>query len=384
MSNKMGRQAVIHCDKLQGNIQRIKSVLPTDVGIIAVVKGEAYGHGLRAMSKELSMNKNIKMLAVSSLEEARAIATVRQDILIMYPVYTSVIKQMMENDGMDECKKILEEKVIFTVGSAFEYKVYKELATQLGIKFRVHLRLDFQGGVRGFSKKEFNDNYEYMLEEDELRVCGLYAHVYSTYTEDTKAKKKDLEEYANCFNSLDPKYRNRLMVHMLTSPSFEEFPEYSFDAVRVGAAIYGMPTGYKKSTLNLECVMSISANIVNIVEENEGKSLDYTGQTRNITKVGLLPIGNWDIPHFFRGKECHLRVNGVLTTLAGEACMDTCCVDVSNVPNVAVGDTVYFLDEQPGITFEEKMKENGYSMSDCQMLYGGAGRLPKIYESKEV
>lgn len=379
----MGRQAIINCDKLQGNIERIKAVLPKEVGIIAVVKGEAYGHGLRAMSKELSMNKNIVMLAVSSLEEARAIATVRQDILIMYPVYTSVIKKMMGNDTSGDMKKILEEKVIFTVGSLFEFKVYKELASQMGIRFRVHLRLDFQGGVRGFSKKEFQENYHTMIETKELEVCGLYAHVYSTYSGDRKLKEEELQEYAEVFDTVGNKYKDRIMKHILTSPSFEEFPEYSFDAVRVGAALYGMPTGYKESNLKLDCVMSISANIVNIVEKEEDMSLDYSGQTRDIKKVGLLPIGNWDIPHFFRGDECRLRVNGVLTTLAGEACMDTCCVDVTNVPNVAVGDTVYFLDDQPGITFQDKMKENGYTMSDCQMLYVGAGRLPKIYSSEE-
>ena len=192
-----------------------------------------------------------------------------------------------------------------------------------------------------------------------------------------------MKEYEECFNSLPRECEGKIMRHLLTSPSFEEYSQYSFDAVRIGAALYGMPTGYKDSKLDLKCVMSITANIVNIVEEETSVSIDYSGQTKDVKKVALVPIGNWDIPHFFNGKETHVKLNGVLTTIAGEACMDTCCVDISNVPDVVEGDTVYFMDDQPGITFEEKMKENGYDMNDCQMLYVGVGRLPKIYENAE-
>lgn len=382
MDRKMGRQAVIDCKKLHGNLHQIKSVLPKECGIIAVVKGNAYGHDLCLMAEELSKNKNVTMLAVSSFEEACAIGTVRQDILIMYPVYIPVIKKMMQESDAEEIKKLLQEKFIFTVGNANEYKVYQELAQQLGICFRVHLRLDFQGGVRGFSKEEFKDIHR-ILDGKELQVCGIYAHIYSTYGTDRALKEKELEEYAACFRSLPSSCDGKVMKHLLSTPAFEEFPEYSFDAVRIGAAIYGMPTGYEESRLHLDCVMKISANIVRIVETREGVSIDYSGKENNAKKIALLPIGNWDIPHFFNGRVCHVRVNGVLTEITGEPCMDTCCVDVTNVPEVQVGDTVYFMDDQPEITFQDKMEENGYDINDCQMLYVGVGRLPKIYENEK-
>lgn len=385
MSNKLGRQAIIDCGKLHENIAQIKSVLPEQTGIIAVVKGDAYGHDIRIMAKELSMDRNVTMLAVSSLEEARAISTVRQDILVMYPVYISVIRNMMQENNFEENKKLIQEKFIFTIGNLKEYNLYKGLAQQFGISFRIHLRLDFQGGVKGFSKAEYeNININEILNDRELRVCGIYAHVYSTYSDDRTLKINELEEYATCFRSLPDNYADnseyKIMKHLLTTPCFEEFPQYCFDAVRIGAAIYGMPVGYSRSRLNLDCIMKISANIVRIVNEEEDVSIDYSGHESNAKKIALVPIGNWDIPHFFNGSECHVRVNGVLTTIVGEPCMDTCCIDVTNITDVDVGDTVYFLDDQPGITFLDKMKENGYNVNDCQMLYVGVGRLPKIYE----
>lgn len=382
MGKKLGRQAIIDCKKLHKNVEQIKSVLPKSCGIIAVVKGNAYGHDLCLMAKELSMNKNVTMLAVSSLEEARDISMVRQDILIMYPVYISVIKKMLQENDFEENKKLLQEKFIFTIGNANEYKVYKELAQQLGLRFRVHIRLDFQGGVRGFLQEDFEE-IKQILDGEELRVCGIYAHVYSVYGTDKALKQKELEAYAAYFRALPKMYDGKIMRHLLSTPGFEEFSDYAFDAVRIGAAIYGMPTGYADSKLKLECVTKISANIVQIVETREGVSIDYSGHESNAKKIALVPIGNWDIPHFFNGRQCHVRVNGVLTTIAGEPCMDTCCVDVTDVPDVSVGDTVYFLDNQPGITFQDKMTENGYDMNNCQMLYVGVGRLPKIYENAE-
>ena len=384
MKEDFGRQAIIDFDLLDENIELVKKNIINNAGIIAVLKGDAYGHGLRAMAKEISKNRNVSMLAVSSLEEARAICDTNKDILILYPVVFFTIRKMANDKcNTEKNRDALKNKFIFSISNMNEYEMFCELSKETGICFRVHLRLDFQSGVKGFTKKDYLNIKDRIFEEKGINVCGIYAHLCSAYSDDYACTQKELEEYDEVFADIPSKIRKRLMVHLLTSASFERFKDYQYDAVRVGTVLYGLPSN-APSDKDRKCIMKIYANIVNIVDVANASSVDYSGALdKSIKRVALVPVGRWDIPHFFLGEKCSVKVAGHLTKVAGSPCMDTCCIDVTGLMDVKVGDEVYFLDNESEISFDDKIKENHFDVTSCEMIFAGISRLPKIYIRSE-
>lgn len=388
MNQIYGKQAVIHCKKLHDNIVKIREALPEKTNIIAVVKGDAYGHGLTQMAEKLAKEKDVSILAVSSFQEALAISHTGKKILILYTVLPNNIRLFAKQSNL---RSIIQNQIIFTLSTFDEIREYSELAEEIGIVLQIHMRLDFQGGVRGFLEREYFQALKILYEDNNLSIQGMYTHIYEAYAENEEKTRQILAKYAACFNALPMMYRRKLMIHMLTSVSYAKYKEYSYDAVRIGAAIYGLPvekaelSGQAERTVaRTSCVMTISANIVKIIEIDHDASIDYRGSKESKKRtIGLLPIGCWDIPHFFRGESCKVAVKGKVTTVIGEPCMDTCCVDLTDIDGVTIGDEVFFLDDQAGVTLPEKLRENGYGLDDCQALYAGMGRLPKIFVKVE-
>lgn len=388
MNHIYGKQAVIHCEKLHENIVHIKEALPEKTDIIAVVKGDAYGHGLKQMAEKISEEKDVAMLAVSSFQEALTISHTGKKILILYTVLTDNIRLFSKQDNI---RKIVQDQIIFTISTFDEIKQFSELAEEIGVKIQVHMRLDFQGGVRGFTEAEYQQAFELLYQNEWLLLKGIYTHVYEAYAEDEVVTKQVMTKYASCFEALLAEHRCKLMIHMLTSVSYVKYREFCYDAVRIGAAIYGLPV--EKAELmsmprtiaaRTRCILTISANIVKIIEIDCNASIDYRGKKKEKNrKIGLLPIGCWDIPHFFRGESCKVWLRGMITNVIGEPCMDTCCIDLTDIDEVMVGDEVFFLNDQEGVSLPEKLRENGYGLDDCQSLYAGMGRLPKLYEKVE-
>lgn len=367
----MENQAVIDRKKLQQNIAEIRRFLPEKCRVMAVVKGNAYGHGVEQIAPLMEANPSIHMLAVASLDEARNLHRlgVRKPVLILGHTSRSQL-----TDGE------IPPRVIFSASSAEDVRMYEEVSGRLGRCLPIHLRLDFGGGVRGIERKTFLRHQEWFLTSP--GVCGLYAHVYSAYnTEDDSRTERDLLEYDSVLQNIPPELRVRLCCHFLTSVSFYRFPAYAYDMVRVGAALYGFPLpGRQTQRPALSPVLSISATVLNVVPVAVDSALDYWNDIPpHVHKVALLSVGNWDVPNFFRGKNIHVCIRERLLEVVGSPCMDTCCVDVTCAPEVRPGDTVYFLQDSPGVRLTDKIHENGFDYADCQMLFSGIDRLRRVF-----
>lgn len=381
----MGKEMLIDCKKLRDNISKIKEDVGGKAKIIAVIKGNAYGHGIGNMATELSKNEDVSMLAVSSFDEAKLVSYQKKPILVMYPVVPEEIARAVDEAANPQhVRHVIENKIIFTISNTNEIDGFERVAKRKNLRIQVHARLDFRGGARGLDRQSAMEQLMRLRDIEEIRLCGLYAHVYAAYSSESLAEEEFLE-YAEFVEALDRDFRQTLMVHFLTSVSFFNKPKYIFDAIRVGAAVYGMPVSEDpKRNSRYECVMQIRSQLVNIVELDKDAKIDYSDEKlESVKRIGIVPIGNWDIPHFFQGETCRVSINGQLTTTAGSPCMDTCCIDLSELKDVKVGDIVYFLGDRDGIDFVSKMKENNYEVKDCQMLYVGIDRLPKTMMNRE-
>jgi len=377
-------RAVIDCEKLRNNVSQINQTIPDNCKIIAVVKGDAYGHGLEGIAKELDKNDSIIMFAVSSFEEAMNCINcgVKKKILLLNPApYFYLRNALKEYDS--RMRRRIAEQLHFSVCSTEEFNSFEKISYEYDIRINIHLRLDFSGGYRGFNRKGFSDCMKDLFNDhSNCKIKGIYSQVYSFYYDNPDFAKTDMKEYMSALEKIPDRYRKEMLVHFLTSLSYYKYPEYCFDAVRIGAALYGMPVSRNaEDNLGLQEVMSISGTVLNVVNVNGESMLDYTGRCMaQNRKIAVLSFGSWDIPNFFKSEKTTVMIRNHLFTIVGSPCMDSFCVDVTDCVEVQPGDDVWMLDSFTGISLKDKILENNFDILDCQMMFSGMSRINKYYK----
>ena len=385
---------------LYDNIARIRRMVPTGCRVAAVIKGDAYGHGLDVVAVAMEMCPDIDMLVVSSLEEAMSVlgAVVRKPILILNRVFSDTIDEALMRLEEEERIRFIRQ-CIFSAYRWEDIVSMQRLSGKYGQAFSLHVRLDFSSGMRGMNRQQFAKFQELVYGISDVNIGGLYAHVYSAYTDDTAAAR-DIREYAAIFDAIPEKIRRKFVIHLLSSVSFYRFPEACYDMVRIGAIMYGLPVEEEEEDPHfppapkVEPVMSIRAEVVNIADVGQGSRVDYDGYLPSeVERVALVSMGNWDIPGFFTtranrtGKQEYpisgdisgrcVRIREHLCRVVGSPCMDTFCVDISGLSDVAPGDEVRILGNEEGIRLEDWLRHAGLDFGNCQMLFSGMGRLVK-------
>ena len=384
----------IDCRKLHENVRQIKSCLPSDCGIAAVVKGNAYGHGIVGIARSLEVIPYIVMFVVSSLEEALVLwqAGIRKNILILDRILAGELKKRLET-FLPEVQRDMIRQFIFSAYASSDLEKYSELRKDFDERLTIHLRLDFSAGMRGLTKEDFLLNSREFLTSSSIRVSGIYAHIYSAYRSDSESAH-DIQEYAEVFRSIPSSLRRELTLHLLSSVSYFRYPEAAFDMVRIGVSLYGMPVRdpFQQAPV-VQPIMSIYAKVVSCVDVKEGGQVDYFGYLpHGVKKVALVSLGSWDIPGFFASRwkhtvqgedvpvaENYLRIGPHLCRIVGTPCMDTCCLDITGLEDIRIGDEVTVMSDEPGVTLLDWLNRTTFGYEDCQMLFSGMNRLPQEF-----
>jgi len=197
--------------------------------LFAVLKGDGYGLGLATMA-ELCRKEGIHSFAVTEPSDVRRLRQTGQDgekILMLRPTC-----------NRDELKILLEEGAICTVSCQHDAVVLSGVARELGLRAKVHLKIDTGMGRYGFLPEEKEQLLSCFKSLDCMEICGLYTHFHSAFCnkKKTMAQFEALQAVAAAIREAgyDPG-----TVHCANSAALLKMPETAMDAVRVGSAILG-------------------------------------------------------------------------------------------------------------------------------------------------
>ena len=371
--------AVIDTRILLDNIRKIRQCMPSKAKFAAVVKGDAYGHGLKLITGILDRQESIDMLVVASFREA--LFLYEEDIgkptlILGRESVRDVEKELQSLSGKK--RKQLMEKLIFSVYSGSGLDDYESLCAYGEVK--VHLRLDFESGLRGFDLEDFKKSLGRLKQESGVRITGLYAHIYSAYAGDYDKTYSEILSYEEAFNSINEEVRKKLTIHLFSSSLCYRFPEYAGDMMRIGALMYGIGRRREQGEPDVKEVMSIVGRVLKIVDLGSGIQTDYSGKLpENVRRVALLSFGSWDIPFFMTAGKPVVRIRGKLVPIVGEPCMDSCLADITQADDVEEFDEVQVIGDYPGIRFDDWVDRSGLDFGNCQTLFAGIGRIQKYY-----
>jgi alanine racemase len=323
--------AEIDLRAFQSNLAQLKARVSAGVRFAAVVKADAYGHGLPRVAAALA--DQVDLLAVANAAEAQVIrsAGVALPIIILGPA------------TLEEFPVIVRERFIPTLSNTEEARQLAELVT--GEPLEVHFVFDTGMGRIGLWSPEAAAEFLLITQLPQIRVTAISSHLPVADTDD-----KYTADQLNRFHKDNEQLSGTLPATILNSAGVLGFGETaaSGDIVRTGLALYGVsPLPELQSVFRP--VLTLKTRVVLVRTLEAGRSISYgrTFTTSRETKVATICAGYGDgYPRHLSGAGAEVLIEGRRCPVLGRVTMDQTMVDVSGLSGVNVGDEVVLIGRQ--------------------------------------
>jgi len=359
---------------LDRNVGRIKAALPSGIRYVAVVKANAYGHGMPEVVSRL-LQAGIDRFAVANVEEAGQLREIgpQSEILVLSPALP------------EEWARAIELGLDLTLSSIAEAEGLSALAASRGTTARVHLKVDTGMGRAGVWHDEAEALLSRILALPGLGLRGLYTH-FAHADGDPALTAEQRRRFAAILGKVPADIRARLMVHADNSSGLDTFSaESAVNAVRVGLLQYGLPPhpGSFLDRIRPEPMLGFHARVVLVKRLPAGATISY-GATRRLTRdsrVALVSAGYGDGIPTAASNRGQLLIRGHRCPILGRVTMDQTIVDVTDLSEAAVGDIATIVGYQGG----ERITVDAFcGWADCipwEALCSLTQRVRRVYRT---
>lgn len=311
------------------NVQIIKKLAPT-AAIIAVVKANAYGHGIEKVATTIA--PHVAYFAVANLQEA----LILESLQLKRPIF------LLSAALPAEYPAIAKHGFIPTISSYEEALLFSKVApADASIHFKINTGMGRLGVWHANAKKTLLS-----ISKLPLSIQSISTHLPSADSE-AKFTRAQIAFFKNLLPDLK-KHVPNAFIHLLNSAGLLRFPEEAHDAVRIGLLLYGSSPIASEQKL-LRPVMTWKAHISLISHLPKGSSVSYGRTYRASTAItsAILPVGYADgYPRHLSGKKAYVLIKGKRAPILGRVTMDQIMVDISKIRNVRIGDEVVLLGQQ--------------------------------------
>ncbi|MFH7325745.1 alanine racemase [Desulfurivibrio sp. C05AmB] len=342
MSAASYNSVMVDLDALRDNFRAVSQRVSPATRVMAVVKADAYGHGLAAAAGAFT-RAGAQCFGVAEAEEGVCLreAGIQGEIVLLLGLDPAATSATVAHD--------LSPVVFDRAGLA-------ELSRQAlgrGKVVAVHLKLDVGMGRFGLPPAEAGRLLEAIRALPGLRLGGIMAHF--PLADDPEAERECREHWRR-FSAAASAWRDgwaeagRIRLHMANSAALFRFPWAHGDLVRPGISLYGYPPADPAPFLPpaLRPAMSLRSRILQVKELPAGCGISYGHRfvTSRPTRLAVLPLGYADgYPRGVSGR-AQVLIGGRRVPLCGTICMNACMADVSAISGVAAGAEVIFMGRQ--------------------------------------
>jgi alanine racemase len=333
-------QAHIYSSDLIGNIKALKSLCKPQTKFCAVVKSNAYGHGLAEITNILK-DANVDFFAVAGIHEAIHLTflDIKQPILIFEPLNKS-----LPPDLIYLCAK---KQFHCSVTSLETMEFLQRILS--GSDHILNLHINIETGMErcGLESSQAGRLIKLIDESQNAKLAGVYTHFASADEDDLSYSQQQLTTFIDFLQRNNLTERKDVIIHAANSAATLRIPEAHFDMVRCGISMYGCyPLQMANPPVKLKPVMKLQAPIVNLKKIPHGREVSYgcTFRTERETLAAVLPLGYAD--GFFRcfSNKAKMKAGDCTASVIGRVCMSQLIIDVTDVPDVAVGQMVTVID----------------------------------------
>lgn len=335
----------INLDNLEHNVNQIKSIIPDKCKIMAIVKANAYGHGMIEIAKKLN-EIGIQDFAVATLSEGINLRknNIKGNILILG--YTD----------LKDVEYIIKYDLIQTI---VDYEYAKKIEQmKLEDKLKVHIKINTGMNRIGESYKNI-DNLIKTYQIKNIEILGTYSHLCvadSLKSDGVEFTNEQINNFFECIDKIKSLGYDTGKIHIQASYGILNYTNLNCDFVRPGIIMYGVYNEDEpKVKLDLRPVLSLKSRITSVKEIEEDESVSY-GRTfiaETNKRIATVCIGYADgYPRNLGNKDVQVMVNGQFAEIIGRICMDQLIIDVSQIKEIHQGDIVTLIGKQNEISAE--------------------------------
>lgn len=366
--------AYIDLDAVLFNAESIHQNIDAGSRIMAVIKTDGYGHGAVEIAEELEHLDYIYGYGVATVEEGIILRKkgMKKPILILGYVFREHYYDVVKYDIAP---------AVFTIDMARDLSKAAIIADK---NCKIHLAVDTGMGRIGYQVTE-----ESALEMEQIAglpniiVEGIFTHFSRADETDRANTEKQMQLFGQMIEMLEKRGLHIPLKHCSNSAGIVEFSEANMDLVRAGIILYGMwPSAeVNRERVKLKPAMTLISHVAYVKTLEAGRAVSYGGTyvTEKDTVVATIPVGYGD--GYCRGlsNKGYVLIHGKKAPVIGRVCMDQFMVDVSEIPDVAVGDKVTLIGKDGAleITMEEIGELSGRFNYEFACDLGK--RIPRVF-----
>jgi alanine racemase len=370
-TNRPTRPTWIEVDKnaIAQNTRRIKELVGKEVAVMAIVKANAYGHGALAVSSTALLN-GATHLGVATVNEAIELRDAGINAPILCLGYTPpwAVRQAIRYD------------LSLTLYDLEVARSFDRVAREMNATLRTHVKIDTGMARLGLMPEQVIPFFRGLSNLRNLQTEGLYTH-FSSADSDAEYTHRQLKIFLDLYKLLRAAGFSFKYVHTANTAAVMSLSESRFNMVRVGIGMYGIdPGGEVRLPAEFRPAMAWKTSIAQVKTLPPGSFVGYgnTYRTRGNERIAVIPVGYAD---GFRRAPQHwsdVLVNGVRTPIVGRVSMDMSTINVTNVPEVAIGDEVVLIGSQGGETISASEVAEKLGTSAYEVVSTILARVPRV------
>lgn len=367
--------AKIDLDALSFNLKSIRDFICEGIKVMAVVKANAYGHGAVECSKRLEA-EGVDWLGVALVEEALDLreAGVKTSILCLGNFWQGQEDVLFENDITP---------VVFDLKSA---KMLDKRAAEIGNTKNVHIKIDTGMGRVGVPHQHVAEWIDRFNAFKNLHVEGLMTHFAAADDLNDDHTNVQMRRFADAVSIFHTKGFRPAILDMANSPGAVAFSDSHATMVRIGGILYGLSDDVLPKEIerpNLKPVMSLHSRIAFLKNVPAGESIGYgrTFTTARESVIATVPIGYHDGFRRCLSNKGAMLVGGKSAPVVGRISMDWTTIDVTDIPDVKVGDGVTIIGTQGNLQIKTEQIAAKCDTISYEVTCGIGSRVPRVFLS---
>ena len=360
-------QAEINLNALRHNLKELRRI--TDpIAICATVKADAYGHSGFLVSKVFS-EMGINYWGVHCLEEAIELRAggIEGTIILLGGAYAN------------EIPEIKQYQLTPAIHSLENLNQFVSALKRTDSPLKVHIKLDTGMGRLGIREENLPKFLETFAKQKVLKMGGVFGHL--PLSENKEMTLNQGKVFDQCIDKIKALGFSPGLRHHTNSLASILYPEMRYDLIRPGLILYGIyPGDPLKEKLTLKPVMTFTSKVISIREIPKGVGLSYghTYITSRDSRIATIPVGYADGYPRLLSNQAEVLIQGKRMPVVGRVCMDMTLIDVSDLPQVQIGERVILFGEDQGqeinvCEIADKAKTLSY-----EILCGISPRVPRI------
>lgn len=362
---------------LAHNVQQLKSLLSLQTQLLAVVKADAYGHGVVTVATTV-LQSGASWLGVATVPEGIELreAGINAPILILGATHIPEQIQAIAHWQLQPTLCNLKQAVVFSQTLR---------TTTFGASIPVHIKIDTGMSRLGPPWQEGAEFVQMVQQLPNLRIASIYSHLATAESLDQTVMRQQQARFEQAIAQIKTTGMPLPLLHLANSAATLTNKALHYDMVRVGLAIYGLyPAAHLQSVINLKPALQVKARVTQVktIQPQTGVGYGHQFIAERELRLAVVGIGYADgVPRNLSNKITVL-IRGKRVPQIGAISMDQLMLDVSAIPDLQEGEVVTLLGQEG----KEQISADDWAAElntiSWEILCGFKHRLPRVAVGK--